>query len=468
MSLKPASVVIVGAGFSGTITAAHLARQGCGHPMRITLVDSSASFGLGLAYQFSNDNLLLNVPAGNMSAFADEPAHFVTYCQSIDPSISERSFVSRRLYGSYLQSTLAQAKAHQPGVIETIASQAVALQRLQDSGGFELTLANGARIPADHVVLAMGHQPPRLPIACNQAAMRHIVNAWDFNTLRQRPTDQPVMLLGTGHTAVDTLFSLTEETRQQPVVMVSRHGALPHGHRLNPHPPQAPQFTGYLNNQPATVRDYFRALRQEIARQASDGVDWRDVLNALRPHTPGIWQSWPTHERRRFLRHLQTSWDTHRHRLAPVAAHRLHTLMVGGQAQVVAGRIVSIESHTRGLRVAVRPRGTNSCSYFDVSALVNCSGPNADLRGSANPLIQHLLGSGLIQADELGMGLRVTPDHQVLDAHHRRVPSLWYVGPMLKADRWEATAVPELRVHTHQLAQALMASLQSTPTPSPT
>jgi hypothetical protein len=32
---------------------------------------------------------------------------------------------------------------------------------------------------------------------------------------------------------------------------------------------------------------------------------------------------------------------------------------------------------------------------------------------------------------------------------------VFYVGPMLRADHWEATSVGELRVHTHCLADTL-------------
>ena len=34
-------------------------------------------------------------------------------------------------------------------------------------------------------------------------------------------------------------------------------------------------------------------------------------------------------------------------------------------------------------------------------------------------------------------------------------PHLYYLGPMLRADHWEATAAAELRVHAEQLAAVL-------------
>jgi uncharacterized NAD(P)/FAD-binding protein YdhS len=48
----------------------------------------------------------------------------------------------------------------------------------------------------------------------------------------------------------------------------------------------------------------------------------------------------------------------------------------------------------------------------------------------------------------------------VLDSRLRAVQNLWYVGPLLKGTLWEATAVPELRVHARQLAVTLLAQMK--------
>jgi uncharacterized NAD(P)/FAD-binding protein YdhS len=51
----------------------------------------------------------------------------------------------------------------------------------------------------------------------------------------------------------------------------------------------------------------------------------------------------------------------------------------------------------------------------------------------------------------------------VIGAGGRPVPTLYYVGPFLKARDWEATAVPELR----EYARALAAHLVETMSPAP-
>ncbi len=92
-------IVIIGGGFCGATAAVHLLGPARQAGRRVLLIDRSAAFARGLAYRHHDDNQLLNVPAGNMSALAAQPGHFLEFCQAIDPAFNAGSFVSRRLYG---------------------------------------------------------------------------------------------------------------------------------------------------------------------------------------------------------------------------------------------------------------------------------------------------------------------------------------------------------------------------------
>lgn len=461
MIRSAASITIVGGGFSGTVTAIQLARGAQPGRVHITLIDSTPAMGGGLAYRFDDDNLLLNVPAGNMSALAEDPVHFVRYCQKIDPSISVGSFVSRRLYGQYLQDTLAHTQVQYPGVLTTVIGEVRALQRSLDLRRWHIHLTGGQVLPTDQVVLAFGHQPPRFPLVLGSDELPLVSAPWDFDTMHHLPSGKPVLVLGTGHTAVDALFCLSQAQPHRPVVMVSRHGLLPQPHRLNPHAPIPHGFPCYLQGVPSRIRAYLRAFRLHLCTQDAEGFDWRDALNELRPHTPQLWQSLPAADQGRFLRHLQAYWDVHRHRLAPMAAQRLDRLLASGRVHTVAARLVSLQRQGDGLAVQLCHRGTGQLQSLHVCAIVNATGPDADASRATNPLFVQLQRDGLIQPHPNGLGLCITPEHQVLGAQNQPVDCLWYVGPMLKAQLWEATAVPELRVHARQLAQTLLACLNA-------
>lgn len=450
-------VVIVGGGFSGAITALHLVRGDASGRYEVTVVNPTPHIGRGLAYRFDDDNLLLNVPAGNMSALADEPNHFVAYCQGIDPSINSGSFVSRRLYGEYLQDLWSKALAGCHGLVRARVDEAVALTRVAGSPGWCVSLASGQSVQADQVVLATGHQAPKFPIPVESEVQARVIGPWDFAAMRRLASDGPIVIVGSGHTAIDALFCVAQSQPPRPIYLLSRHGLLPQRHRLSPAPPKQHAFPDYLRDIPTTVRDYTRALRQHLKTAAHQGRDWRDTLNELRSHTPSLWQSWSVVEQRRFLRHLQAYWDIHRHRLAPTAAQRLDRLMAAEQARPLAGRVLSVQKAAQGVAVHWRPRGAQHTDTLQASAVINCTGPDTNIRQPSSSLFAQLLHAGLIQPDVHGLGLGVSPDHRVLNSQRQPVDHLWYMGPLLKGVHWEATAVPELRVHAQRLALTLLA-----------
>ena len=88
--------------------------------------------------------------------------------------------------------------------------------------------------------------------------------------------------------------------------------------------------------------------------------------------------------------------------------------------------------------------------------VVNATGPSTDVRRIADPLLDTLLARGLLRPDPLGLGLETASDLALLDAGGRPSRFLYLMGPLLKADYWEATAVPELRAHAARLAERLL------------
>jgi uncharacterized NAD(P)/FAD-binding protein YdhS len=454
------TIAILGAGFSGAITAVQLLRQGRGRDLAILLVERSGTFGRGLAYGTWDDNFLLNVPAGNMSALAEEPGHFVAYIRNIDPSFNPGSFVPRRIYGDYLEDLLERAQREGDARLTRITGDAVALDRSPSTGEFTVDLADGRQVAATQVVLAFGHflpaRPESIPGTLPQSA--YVADPWNFAALDRLDPARPVILLGSGHTAIDALFRLTSNNATRPAFLLSRHGLLPQGHRMTPRPPSTGPEPSYLGPVASlTARGLIRAIRGEVRRRAAAGADWRDVINELRPHTPGLWHRLPLRERRIFLSRLVPYWDVHRHRLAPAASLRLHRLIDAGRVQVLAGRIAAIETLGTGLRAHVRRRAGGATAHIDAGAIVNCTGPRYDLGPESGPLVAHLVSAGFLQRDALQLGPALDDEYGVLDRAGRAVPGLFYIGPMLKARYWEAIAVPELRVHGARLARRLLA-----------
>ena len=456
-------VAIVGGGYSGAMTAVNLMRAGLDSHKKIVMIDPSDSPGRGLAYGTWDDNFLLNVPAGNMSALDGVPQHFVDYCRTIDPAMNEGSFVSRRIYGDYLECTLLDTQQGSGVKVERMTAQATSVRPDAGHERFVIGLADGKTIHAARVVLALGHFAPKPPAALlglAEKSERYIDNPWHFSALNRVPGDLPLLLIGTGLTAVDVLFRVNGDGKR-PVTLLSRKGLLPHGHRTTPKQPATAPFPVALDKADLSVRDCLHYLRRRAAQRVSQGGDWRDAVNELRPHTATLWQRWSVRERQRFLRHVVGYWDIHRHRLAPVADVRLRGILAAGSTEVVAARVMSCEATEAGFDVRLRLRGTGECRTLSVGGIVYCTGPNSDLATVDDRLVSQLLADGLIVADHVRIGLSVNEKYEVIGRQGQAIAHLHYAGPMLKAMFWEAIAVPELRAHTRRVAQALVASFRA-------
>jgi len=453
------TIVVIGAGYSGALTAVNLLRAAAEPAVSIVLIERRSRFGRGLAYQTWDDNLLLNVPAGNMSALADDPGHFVAYLHGVDPAFHAGSFVSRRIYGDYLEHCLAEAEQSSNSTLRKRAGDVASVRRGGSGQDFVVTLASGETVSAARVVLAPGHFPPADPLPPSDffRSRAYIANPWDFDALDHADASRAVAILGAGHTAVDVLFRLTSHNDTRKIYLISRRGLVAQGHRSAPKaPPPGAALPDYLRAVPPTIREIVRAVRREAERRVAAGTDWRDVINALRPHTAAIWQRLPVDERRKFLTRVVPFWDIHRHRLAPAAFFRLEQLRKAGQVESVAGRVRSIERRGAETIVELQARGGAGTRRLSVGAVVNCTGPSYDIAAIQQPLIAQLRDEGFISQDPLKLGLRIDEHYQVIDRGGDPVGGLFYIGPMLKAVFWEAIAIPELRGHAAALARSIL------------
>jgi uncharacterized NAD(P)/FAD-binding protein YdhS len=126
---------------------------------------------------------------------------------------------------------------------------------------------------------------------------------------------------------------------------------------------------------------------------------------------------------------------------------------------VHGGRIDSISAVGEQLRVSWRPRGRGEPRVLTVDLVVNATGPNYALGRSIDPLLNSLREAGLVSEDALSLGLRTDRYGACVDSQGQASPHLYYLGPMLRADHWEATAAAELRGHAERLAAHLVERL---------
>ncbi len=458
MSRHAPTIAVIGGGFSGTATVAQLLRRG--RPARILLINRFGPMGRGVAYGTPIEAHVLNVPAGGMSALPDDRDHFVRWARSRDESIRDETFVSRRLYGEYLEALLREAEHGSPRTarLERLVAVARDVEPRPDGESAEVVFA-GARIVADRVVLALGNYSPANPAAVGTEIYetdRYVRDPWIRGALDVVRPGESVLMLGTGLTMMDIALDLARRGARLPLFAVSRHGLLPREHRTAAPSAGADAMPPGLDRPPRTVARYAKLIRRHIAARAATGGDWREVIGAMRPVTASLWAGLTAEERGRFLRHLRPWWDVHRHRAAPVTAQAIEKMLVSGDLSVRAGRILGYRSVAHEVEATIRPRGASETVRVHVDRIVNCSGPCSDVRRIGDPLLDALLSRKLLRPDPFGLGIETAADGALLDASGRPSRVLYCVGPLLKADYWEATAVPELRQHAARLAERLL------------
>lgn len=436
------SIVIIGGGASGVIMAAHLLRSD-DPDLRVTLVEKRDEVGKGLAYSTRNPEHRLNVIAGRMSAYADEPMHFWHWLRAARPLryADADVFASRADYGHYLAEIFAGLLRREAGSGRLHRVQDACIDIEPTGSGADVRLAGGGSIPAHVVILATGHETR----ATSRWAIRP---SGDPDDDPPRP-DEPVVILGSGLSMIDRFLSLWTAGHSGPITVVSRRGLLPlpHGARRNPirlDSADIPFGTGL-----AYFVRWFTGL---IKATEQRGGNWRDVIDGLRPFNQQIWRDWTPEARRRFLAHTKPWWDVHRHRVATDIHARLQGAVASGQVSLVAGKIVSVVSDGQGFEVTLRRRGAASAETIRCGRLYDCTGVVRDLAASAPPPVSALIDRGLARTDALRIGLDADADGALIDARGRRSERIFAIGPLTRGALFEIDAVPDIRVHCAALA----------------
>lgn len=459
-------IAIIGGGFTGVMTMANLLRLGqeSGMPLHIVLVDRQPAIGEGIAYRTNDARHLLNVPAGRMSAWADRPEDFLTFARSKDPSAGPDDFLPRKIYGEYVRKTVLDVAASAGDHLSAaIVHDEVKRLEQSSSSGWDIETAGRRSVHADLAILAVGHRPPNDPFRNRWMGprTRFVGDPWAALVLSQIGPDEPVLLIGSGLTAVDVVLTLNRPDRIAPILALSRRGLLPISHSRQQ--ARDADMSGLINSwlDPAarlTARRVVSTLRHRMATR-EPAVAWQDVFDALRPVIPQIWSRFDLAERSRFLRHARTFWEVHRHRMAPAVAETMDKLRQAKVLQVIAGTLVSAAADQEGIDVTFAHRGTSTPRTVRVSWVVNCTGPGVHTPHATHPFLRPLLEAGTLSSDELKLGLVTDGLGRAVKPGGGTHGDLLIAGTLRKATLWESTAVPELRQQAQTVARTALSTL---------
>jgi uncharacterized NAD(P)/FAD-binding protein YdhS len=458
-------VAIVGGGFSGLVALVHLCRA---RPSgTFAVIECHPLQFPGTAYGGCDSGHLLNVPAGRMGPITEDPTSFHRWLETQTPGkFRADAFVPRALFGAYLTEFVADEVARSGAHVSFVRAAVIDMHDAQSHVNLTLDCACGAAdVPARPqpmvarcVVIAPGLPASPAPWAAHAQdvpAAALIPDPWKAGALLGIPPNAEIMLLGSGLTAVDITEGLRRLGHRGIIRMVSRNGRLPLPHADHGEPPMLAtreQFAG----SPAKVLSVLRsAARQRMAA----GLGWQGAIDAIRPHIPAIWKSWSTAERRHFLRRARALWEIHRHRVPCSVLADITAQCAAGTLLIERGELVAMHPATSGT-VAASVRSADGATHVHtVVRVINCTGPSMNLRDTHHSLLASVQRTGLACTDDLGLGLRSDDESRMISANGVANPRIVIAGALRRGDLWEATAVPDLRVHAARAAATLLALL---------
>ncbi len=434
------TVAIIGGGVSGTLTVLQCIKQSQ-KPLSIIWFDAQNKFCRGFAYSSSNEEHLLNVRAENMSAFAEEPDHFVNWLLQHYPAYHSKSFVPRKLYGDYVSDCFNQLK-HSNNLVSIlqIAEEVTTVDKTLT--GFKIT--GKQTYDAQKLVLALGNFLPAHPRSVSKdftLSPHYFQNAFNPGTISKLLTCNDVTIIGSGLTMIDMIVSLAKHSYQGQIHIISPHAYIPQQHQEKP----ATVLPSSLkSDKKYTLQELLSIVNKQIKQAKKENNNPFPIIDSLRPHLQSLWLNFSLEEKQQFLRHLRHKWGVARHRAPQESMASFNKLMNSGKIDLIKGRISEIKMDGDGFAI-LYSNSKNESKSLKTSSIVNCTGPESDYSQLKMPLVQHLIKNGLIAPDPLKYGLNAQKNGQ-LSAH------LYTIGPPLKGILWESVAVPEIRVQALELA----------------
>ncbi|MFG3015937.1 FAD/NAD(P)-binding protein [Streptomyces cinerochromogenes] len=466
-------VTVVGAGFSGTLTAIRLLHF-ADSPLEICLVEREEGYrygGIAFGQASTNWAHMLNIQAGRITLRRERPEDFLEWAnEEADRSGWPRKWqyhtfgvacvVPRRIFRQYLAERLrgAVADAHADVTLRELTGEVFDVRA--QGGGYVVRYADAGpqgtvhELPSDQVVLATGHLSPV------QAPFYHRVKDSDrFIADPYAPgaqerfqavgPEETVLVTGSALSAFDAVISLVHAGHRGRILICSRgghlHGTYPVDHEHDIWQTRRPPFLDAERLTPEVVVEGIRAeyahLREEHGVEpgsALDAVFPERVMKAWEPYVIELVSRMDARDVRMLLDRYKSLIVTRRTSTVREIGGVVRSRMRGFNGapktvEVLSARIQDMRPVEDGARIRV--------VFADqpdvvVDRVVNCLGNNTDYEHPGHPLWQGLVhGYGYARPQtRTHRGVEVGTHGQLVTADGTIAPGLFGVGPMRQGD----------------------------------
>jgi uncharacterized NAD(P)/FAD-binding protein YdhS len=406
-------VAIIGFGYSGNLVLFNLVNK-AEKPIKILVADKSENFAKGPAYATMRSEHLLNVRAKNMGALKDDVLHFYKWLVASGYNYDENDFVPRKIYGEYLSYIHSEALkiAKEKNIkIEIIKATA---SKIEQGDFHKIYFDNGEVAECKQLVLATGNQIKDNPWK------------YDFERLADDRSGKPVVIIGTGLTAVDTILSIFASGYEGQVMCISRKGLFPLPHATKGADVKfdiLPYINSILNAHTSQIVKILRKLISE-----NNAYPWQSVLDSIRPYHQQIWKGFSQFDQKRILGKYFTLWNIHRHRMAPEIDAKIKSYIASGRLKIVQ-------------------QNYNESEKLDAIKIFDC-------RGLSLKILDNIFKDvGGVQFAPNGFGL-ICNDDYIINAD-KNAP-IYALGSCFAGHLFETIAVPELRGQADKISSSIV------------
>lgn len=451
---KPAQaapvVAIVGGGFSGAVLALHLAKRHAGHgSVKIVVFEPRDTLGTGLAYGTLEPTHRINVPAGKMTAYPDDPESFVRFATETgifagDPdafAVSGRPYPRRSAFGAYVA---AQVRPYlDSGAIEHRKASVISVEK--SNTGWRLRGSDGVSEFADAVVIAVSHPAPTVPsaFAALKDHPKFVADATQDNVLEAIDADDRVLLVGNGLTAADVIATLHARGHRGAILAISRRGLRSRGHAASDQEP----FGDFLSPPSLRASHLLHRVRAAVREAQTKGLSWHAVIDAVRAQGQDIWRALPVAERKRIARFVRPFWDVHRFRIAPQVEHVLDEAIRIGQLSIQASSVETAVSADTGFDVRLRGKGNSSSSPLHFDAIIVTTGPAHGGILKSQSFLAGLQNAGILSTCPTGLGISCDLNAIARDQQGEAVSGMFIAGPLARGTFGELMGLPQVTDH---------------------
>lgn len=448
------TVVIVGGGFSGAAVALHLARNAKQASHRqIIVFEPRGKLGAGLAYDTQEPTHRINVPAGNMSLYADDAESFLRFAETSEHVAADTQarngagqiFPTRSVFGAYVAHEVAPHLAS--GAIEHRRHKVVSIK--PQGARWIVEDDKGNVVGADIVIVAASHPAPALPHALAGLAGQKglIEEGAQAGALEGIGKNDRVLVVGNGLTSADVIATLHRLGHRGQISAVSRRGLRSKGHASEI---QA-AYGDFVSPAITRASQLLQRIRAALREAAQQNIGWHAVLDAVRLQGQDIWRALPVSERRRLVRHARSYWDVHRFRIAPQVEAVLDAAIAEGRLSIVAARLQSVRADVDGIHVVLKPRrGEPKEQVFDT--VIVTTGPAHGGILDSQPFLQGLRDGGYLTLCATGLGIACDVQSHAIDRSGIFQPSLLIAGPLARGTFGELMGLPQVSDHAAAVA----------------